>query len=151
MKISAVEHIGVSVSDLDAALAFWEPFLGRRGRRRVFDFAEVGEITGYPGVTLSSAFLDLPGGVVLELIDYQVDKPAPADPEASATPGHLHFALEVDDIDGAARHAVSCGARLVSDGPVLVDSGPFAGAQALYLRVPPDSQTVELLQPPPQP
>ena len=146
MRLRKVDHIGISVSDLTAALAFWEPFLGREGQRRTFDFPEVGRIIGYPGVTLQSAFLDLPGGIVLELIDYQIDKPPAIAADASAAPGHQHFAIEVDDIHAAAEHATACGARIVSDGPVAVMSGAFKGAHAVYLRVPPDGQTLEFIQ-----
>ena len=150
MRLRSVDHIGTSVSDLAAALAFWEPFLGVDAQRRTFDFPEAGEIVGYPGVTLQSAFLEMPGGIVLELIDYQLEKPAAVKADASAAPGHMHFALEVEDVHAAARHAVACGARLVSDEPVAVASGPFAGAYALYLRVPPDGQTLEFYQAAPE-
>jgi hypothetical protein len=53
-------------------------------------------------------------------------------------------------MEGALRHAVECGARPVfRRGPVEVDAGPNRGALASYLRVPPDSTTLELFRPPP--
>jgi catechol 2,3-dioxygenase-like lactoylglutathione lyase family enzyme len=143
-----VHHIGMSVADLDAALAFWQPFLGvEASLRTVLDRPYLGRHVGYPGVRIAAAFLDLPGGTVLELLDYQVDGKTPL-PEETANPGNAHLCLEVADAASAWERAVACGARaLVEDGPVTVDGGPNAGARAAYLRIH-DGITLELFQPP---
>jgi catechol 2,3-dioxygenase-like lactoylglutathione lyase family enzyme len=146
-----LHHVGMSVSDLDAALAFWEDFLGVRARwQTVLERPYIGRHVGYPGVRIRAAFVDLPGSGVLELLDYREVDRSPTD-ERSANPGHVHLCLAVADAQAAFERAVGCGARPVHpDGPVDVDAGPNKGARASYLRVPPDWHTLELLQPPSQ-
>src|SRR5688572_20922810 len=71
-------HVGITVASLDAALAFWESFLQKPARwRTVLDRPYLGRITGYPGVSIKAAFVDLPGGIVIELLDYQVEGRVP--------------------------------------------------------------------------
>jgi catechol 2,3-dioxygenase-like lactoylglutathione lyase family enzyme len=145
---SAVHHIGMSVASLDDAVKFWESFLGIPVRwRTTLDRPYLASITGIPGVSINAAFIDLPGGVILELLDYQsLDKSA--NPEATPNPGNVHVCLAVDDANLAWRHAVACGARPVSpDGPTNINGGPNVGARGAYMRIH-DGITLELFQPP---
>jgi catechol 2,3-dioxygenase-like lactoylglutathione lyase family enzyme len=137
----------MSVGDLDAALAFWRDFLGVEPRwRTVLDRPYLGRHVGYPGVRIDAAFLDLPGGVVLELLDYDVEAKAP-NPDATANPGNVHLCLLVDDIGATWERAVAAGARpIVPEGPIEVDGGPNRGARASYLRIH-DGVSLELIQP----
>jgi catechol 2,3-dioxygenase-like lactoylglutathione lyase family enzyme len=146
---SAVHHVGMSVADLDEALAFWENFLGVKARwRTVLDRPYLGRIIGIPGVSIQAAFIDLPGGVVLELLDYETSDRR-VNPETTSNPGNVHLCLAVDDIDLAWTRAVGCGARPVRpEGPVDIDGGPNVGARGAYLRVH-DVITLELFQRPP--
>lgn len=145
---SAVHHVGVSVADLDQALAFWESFLGAPARwRTILDRPYLGSIVGIPGVSIKAAFVDLPGGVILELLDYQTAGKR-TNPDATANPGNVHLCLAVEDASTAWRHAVACGARPVNpDGPVSIDGGPNIGARGAYLRIH-DGVTLELFQRP---
>ena len=78
LAVLAVHHVGMSVADLDVALGFWQRFLGVEARwRTVLDRPYLGRHVGYPGVRIDAAFVDLPGGVVLELLDYDVDGKTP--------------------------------------------------------------------------
>jgi catechol 2,3-dioxygenase-like lactoylglutathione lyase family enzyme len=141
--------VGVSVADLDTALEFWRRFLGLEPRwRTVLDRPYLGRHVGYPGVRIDAAFLDLPGGVVLELLDYEVDEKAP-NSDATANPGNVHLCLLVDDAPAAWARAVAAGARpVVPEGPIEVDGGPNRGARASYLRIH-DGVSLELFEPPP--
>jgi catechol 2,3-dioxygenase-like lactoylglutathione lyase family enzyme len=147
--VAGVHHVGMSVSDLDAALAFWRAFLGIEPRwRTVLDRPYLGRHVGYPGVEIDAAFVDLPGGIVLELLDYRVDGKAP-NPEATANPGNVHLCFGVEDARAAWERAVAAGATpLVPEGPVEVDGGPNRGARAAYLRIH-DGISIELFQSPP--
>jgi catechol 2,3-dioxygenase-like lactoylglutathione lyase family enzyme len=138
----------MSVADLDDALAFWQGFLGVEPRwRTVLDRPYLGRHLGYPGVSIDAAFLDLPGGIVLELLDYRVDGKA-QNPEATANAGNVHLCLEVEDAAAAWERAVAAGARpVVPEGPIDVDGGPNRGARASYLRIH-DGISLELFQPP---
>jgi catechol 2,3-dioxygenase-like lactoylglutathione lyase family enzyme len=146
---SAVHHVGMSVADLDAALDFWQRFLGLEPRwRTVLDRPYLGRHLGYPGVQIDAALLDLPGGAVLELLAYRLSGSA-SNPEATANPGNVHLCLSVSDARAAWIRAVAAGARpVVPDGPVEVDAGPNQGARAAYLRIH-DGISLELFQPPP--
>ena len=141
-----VAHVGMSVASLDAALAFWEPFLGRPARwRTVLDRPYLGEIVGIPAVRIEAAFVDLPGGNTLELLDYR-DVARNAHGEATPDPGNVHLCLAVSDAEAAWHHAVACGARPVREaGPSSIDGGPNKGAKAAYLRIH-DGITLELFQ-----
>ncbi|ADB49457.1 VOC family protein [Conexibacter woesei] len=143
-----IHHVGMSVADLDGALTFWRAFLGTEPRwRTVLKGSYLGRHVGYPGVRIDVAFVDLPGGTVLELLDYDVaGKEALA--EGTANPGNVHLCLAVDDARASWHAAVAAGARpLVPEGPVEVDDGPNSGAQVAYLRIH-DGITLELFQPP---
>jgi catechol 2,3-dioxygenase-like lactoylglutathione lyase family enzyme len=144
-----VHHVGMSVADIDAALGFWRRFLGIDARwRTILDRPYLGRHVGYPGVSIDAAFLDLPGGTVLELLDYRVEGKAQL-PDGTANPGNVHVCLEVSDAQESWERAVEAGARpLLEDGPVTVDAGPNEGARAAYLRIH-DGITLELFQRPP--
>lgn len=145
---SAVHHVGMSVASIDDALAFWEKFLGARARSRTsIDQPCLGKIVGIPGVSIEAAFIDLPGGVILELLDYQTPGKR-ANPEATQNPGNIHLCLAVEDAGEAWKHAVDCGAQPVRrEGPVEIDHDPNIGARVAYLRIH-DGITLELFQRP---
>lgn len=146
----SMHHVGVTVAHLDRSVAFWQRLLGVAARdRRVLAGGGVATMVGYPGVRIDSCWLDLPGGVALELLQYLGRSEAPYDP-GTAHPGNVHVCLEVADMGIAHAHAVACGARPVSAAPIEVAAGPRAGARLAYLRDP-DGVTIELVQPPPQP
>lgn len=148
MPISGVHHIGLTVADREAALKFWEGFLGRPARwSTVLDRPYLGEIVGIPGVNIKAAFIDLPGGVIIELLDYQVDGRQP-NSDVTSNPGNVHICFRTDDAGTAWRKAVAHGARpLTPNGPVEIDGGPNKGARGAYLRIH-DGITMEIFQPP---
>jgi catechol 2,3-dioxygenase-like lactoylglutathione lyase family enzyme len=147
-SIAGVHHFGITVSNLEKALAFWEKFLGKPARwAMILDRPYLGRIVGYPGVSIKGAFFDLPGGVVVELLDYHQASDRLPNPEATANPGNMHLCLCVDDAQAAWSHAVSCGARPVSsEGPIEIDGGPNEGARVAYLRIH-DGVTLEVFEP----
>ncbi|MDQ6725635.1 MAG: VOC family protein [Actinomycetota bacterium] len=144
---TAVHHVGVTVADMDRAVDFWERLLGTASRdRAVLRGPQLGIMVGYPGIHIESCWLDLPGGVALELLHYLDRDEAPND-SGTAHPGNVHVCLHVDEMDRAHAHAVACGARPVSERPIDVAAGPRAGARLAYLRDP-DGVTIELVQDP---
>ena len=141
-----VHHIGITVRDVGRSLEFWRSFLGIEPRwRQILDAPYLGRVTGYPGVEIDAAVIELPGGVILEILDYQVDGKAPNSP-ATANPGNVHICIETDDIDAMWERAVDSGATPVSPGPVEITAGPNTGVRACYLRDP-DGITLELFNP----
>ncbi len=145
-----IHHIGMTVVSLDAALKFWETFLGRPARwTTTLNRPYLGKVVGIPGVTINAAFVDLPGGAVIELLDYQVTDRKP-NTDATQNPGNVHLCVRVTDATASWQRAVAAGARpLQPDGPVDIDGGPNKGARAAYLRIH-DGITLELFQPKPE-
>ena len=128
-------------------LLFGNPSWASARWRTTLDRPYLGKHVGVPGVSIKAAFVDLPGGTILELLDYQTPDKRP-NQEATANPGNVHLCLAVEDAGAAWRRAVRCGARPVRrEGPVEVDGGPNAGARVAYLRIH-DGVTLELFQRP---
>jgi len=146
--VSGVHHVGVTVANLERALEFWESFLGKPARwTAVLESPYLSRVVGYPDASIKAAFVDLPGGVVIELLDYHRVADRAANPEATANPGNVHLCLAAADLRAVWDHAVACGARPVSpDGPVDIEAGPNKGAKAAYLRIH-ENVTLELFQP----
>lgn len=143
-----VHHIGITVRDVDRSLGFWKAFLGTEPRwRKVLDAPYLSLITGYSGVSMNAAVIDLPGGQILEILDYRISGKTPNPPD-TANPGNIHICVETDDIDALWDRAAAAGGAPVSPGPVEITAGPNKGVKACYLRDP-DGITVELFQPAP--
>jgi catechol 2,3-dioxygenase-like lactoylglutathione lyase family enzyme len=143
-SVTGAHHIGITVANLEKALAFWESSLGKPERwPTVLDRPHLRRIVAYPGVSIKAASVDLPDRVVIELIHYhQVDKRV-ANLEATANSGNLHW----DDAAATCAHAISCGARLASsEGPIDIDGGSNEGARVAYLRIH-GGATLEILRP----
>jgi catechol 2,3-dioxygenase-like lactoylglutathione lyase family enzyme len=149
VTFSAVDHVGVTVADLDRSVTFWERLLGTTGRDRgLLAGPRLAGLLGYPaGLRIDACWIDLPGGGALELLQY-LDRDEPALPDGTAHPGNVHVCLRVKDMGAAHDHAVACGARPVGEGPIEVAAGPNAGMRVAYLRDP-DGVTLELRQLPP--
>ncbi len=104
---------------------------------------------GFPGVNIDAALLEIPGGVLLELLDYRLPDRVPH-VDDTRHPGNVHLCLRTDDAEATWARALACGARSVSpNGPVELDGGPNKGAKAAYLRDP-DGVSLELFQLPPR-
>ncbi|HWC10766.1 MAG TPA: VOC family protein [Acidimicrobiales bacterium] len=143
---SVVDHVGITVADLDRSVGFWERLLDTPGRDRgLLAGPRLGGLLGYPaGLRIETCWVDLPGGGALELLHYLDREEGPL-PDGTAHPGNVHICLRVGDMATAHGHAVACGARPVGEGPIEVAAGPNAGMRVAYLRDP-DGVTVELRQ-----
>ena len=145
MTFEAVHHVGVTVADMDRAVAFWTALLGAAARERtVLRGPQLGTLVGYPGIHIERCWIDLPGGMALELLRY-LDRDDTAYDPGTAHPGNVHVCLRVDDMDAAHAHAVACGATPISERPIEVAAGPRAGTRLAYLRAP-DGVTIELVR-----
>lgn len=98
MDTPTAHHVGITVSDLDRAVAFYRDVLGLDVRGR---FTVSGEAfaTGVdvPDATGSFAHLDA-GGVRVELVEYDPEGDDHAG-TALNQPGTSHLGLAVDDVD----------------------------------------------------
>jgi catechol 2,3-dioxygenase-like lactoylglutathione lyase family enzyme len=150
MPIGHLDHVGFTVSDLDRSIPFYEHLLGTEPALRLrwtpSEDEFVGRIIGYPGLDLEGAFFPLPGGGVLELLQYHHPAAGRVDMETSNI-GNGHLGLASEDIH-ADYERLRDHVDFRGPAPVRIPSGPAKGGWAIYLRDP-DGITVELVQAPP--
>lgn len=135
--LRGVEHVGLTVPDLDAAEAF---LVGVLGARLVFDGGTIADddvmvrvLGADPGDTCRYRFYRLGTGLNLEVFEYDTAQHG-AHP-GNAQPGGHHLALYVDDIDAAADHLAAHGVAM-SGPPEHIHKGPAAGSAWLYFKAP---------------
>jgi catechol 2,3-dioxygenase-like lactoylglutathione lyase family enzyme len=145
IEVSGVAHFGLTVSDIAAAIAFWERFLGTPPTATpLLERPYIARLVGIPDARIQAAFFDLPGRMRLELLSYLSAPSEPSDLRHNQA-GHAHVCLWTRDADDAWRWAVECGAEPVdAAGPIEIDAGQHKGLKAAYLRVPPDGHVLEL-------
>lgn len=117
MTIQRMDHVGIVVEDLEAAIEFFvELGLERQGGGTV-EGEGVDRIVGLDGVRTQFAMLRTPDGQGrLELVKFD-SPPSPAgDPEAPAnSPGIRHVAFVVDDIEAVVAGLRARGTELVRE------------------------------------
>lgn len=145
----AIDHVGVTVADLDRALEFWCDRLGLRLLNRVTETGDdIAALIGEDFVEIEIADLDAGDGRIVELIRYI--RPAGRPVRArSSDPGSAHIALRVDDLDAALDRLWGSHARQISRRPVVLHDpgGAWDGVACCYL-ADPDGNIIELVQRP---
>jgi catechol 2,3-dioxygenase-like lactoylglutathione lyase family enzyme len=143
-RFEAVEHFGLTVSDLERSVAFYRALLGVDPFYRAIEERPcLGGIVGYPGCRLAIADFRLPGTTTfLELLQY-------LDPEGdrvnmeTKNPGIAHLCFVVSDLSAEFGRIRGLGGAFRSDGPV----DRADGGRAAYFRDP-DGFSVELQEHP---
>lgn len=101
-QILASRHTGLVVKDLERSLSFYRDLLGLELAARSREQGQyIESLVGIPGAVLEWAKLRIPGGHMVELLQY-FSHPSPASPEelgCANRPGCSHLALTVSDID----------------------------------------------------
>jgi glyoxylase I family protein len=149
-RILTADHTGITVSNLECSLDFWQNVLGLELSHRVHQTGELAaEITGVPGAEISLAVLKVPGGHKIELLQYL----APADRRQHielrpCDVGSVHVALTVDNLDAVLEKIVASGWK-AGRKPQTLTTGPNAGKRVIYVRDP-DGTTIEFMQSPAQ-
>jgi catechol 2,3-dioxygenase-like lactoylglutathione lyase family enzyme len=144
---SGLDHVGFAVGDLDRSVEWYTFFLGEPPLlRKTWDVEYVGRVVGYPGVKMEGAFWRLPGGTVLELLEYLDPRPGRVDME-TYNAGNAHLCLVVDDL-AADFERLRGQVEFRDPEPVDIPWGPYRGGRACYLRDP-DGISIELIQLPP--
>lgn len=147
MTVTGINHVGLTVSDLDRSLGFYRDLLGLRVRGRgIAEREHLDAIIGLGPVRLEWAELDVPGGGLLELFRYLRPEGTPRAGRTS-DPGDVHVCLEVQDLDELVARLAAAGVPRRSAEAVALDGGDWSGWSAIYVSDP-DGITVELVQPP---
>jgi len=146
-RIVAADHTGITVSNLERSLAFWQNVLGFELSHRAHQTAELAsEITGVAGAEISIAVVKAPGGHKIELLEYL----APPDRKhvdlRPCDVGSVHVALTVDDLDAILQKIAASGWKAAGK-PQTLRSGPNAGKRVVYVRDP-DGTTIEFMEGP---
>jgi catechol 2,3-dioxygenase-like lactoylglutathione lyase family enzyme len=146
-----LNHIGVTVGDLDVSLAFWRDQVGLRelGRGTVA-WEHLDRIVGLDGTRIEWAELEIPGGAFLELFSYLQPPAAPLPRGGVNRPGTMHICLEVEDIEQVAARLLAAGYEARSSGVVTIPDGTYQGFKDIYF-LDPDGVTLELSERPGSP
>ncbi len=150
-QVSAVGSIGITVSNLDRAVAFYSEVLGfEQGAQQEVWGPEHERLTGVFGMRARIARLTL-GGETIELTEYLAPRgrPMPADSRGNDR-WFQHIAIVTSDLDRAYALLREHGVEHASSGPQrLPDWNPAAGGiEAFYFRDP-DGHFLELIEFPP--
>jgi len=146
-RILAADHTGITVSDIERSLAFWQDVLGFELSHRAHQKGELAEqITGVVGAEILIAVLKAPGHKI-ELLEYR----APPDRERQnnlrpCDLGAAHIALTVDNLDEVLDRIAAFGWKTAGE-PQTLTVGPNSGKRVIYVRDP-DGTTIELMQMP---
>ena len=145
-RITAADHTGITVSNLEHALEFWQNVLGFEFSHRAHQSGEmVEQITGVKGAELKLAVVKAPGGHKIELLEYLA--PPDRKQHAGLRPcdvGHVHVALTVENLDPLLEK-IAASSWKAAGKPQTLKTGPNAGKRVVYVRDP-DGTTVEFME-----
>jgi catechol 2,3-dioxygenase-like lactoylglutathione lyase family enzyme len=147
MTVSRIDHVGITVSDVDRALGFYRDVLGLRViADATVTEPEIAELLGLDSVQLRIADLDSGDGRIVELIQYVQPKGRRIAYESSDS-ATTHIAFTVDDLAAVRDRLTSAGVTMVSRQPITINEpgGAFDGAICFCVRDP-DGIILELVQ-----
>ena len=132
-NIVKVLHVGISVSDMERSLKWYDEVLG---------FSEKLKDFYAPPLGARICFIRGCGGFEIELFQYDAPKPIPEDrlkPNSDLqTIGTKHAAFEVDNMAALKEHFVACGVDIAHE--VTMD-----GESVMFIRDP-DGCLLEMIQ-----
>ncbi len=144
-RIISADHTGITVSNLERSLQFWQNVLGFELSHTAHQTGELAkEITGVEGAEIKLAVVRAPGDHKIELLEYL----APPDSKCAylrpCDVGSVHVALLVEDLDAVLAQIAASGWEAAGK-PQTLKTGPNAGKRVVYVRDP-DGATIELMQ-----
>lgn len=139
-----VDHVGWTVSDLDAVVAFYCEAFGAREIFRMGPMAAADLPSGptgrdwmadhvnVPGATLTLSEIQLTPYLRLEIFQYDAPADARREPIRNCDVGGHHLALRVTDLDAAVQQLEALGCKSMP-GTIMMDDGPHAGNRNRYI------------------
>lgn len=144
-RILAVDHTGMTVSNVERSLTFWREVLGFELSHRAHHSGELAsEVTGVAEAEIKIAVLKGYGHKI-ELLEYVYPPDRSMKLERRACDvGSVHVALTVENLDAILETIAASGWKPPGR-PQTLTSGPNAGKRVVYVRDP-DGNTIELMQ-----
>ena len=114
--IERIDHVNLVVGDMPKMIAFYRDVVGLRLTKQATISGQwIDDVTGLVDVTADVAFLELPAGPGIELLQYRTPQGTrPLGLGDPHTPGLRHIALRVKDIDSMAAAIRTAGFSLIS-------------------------------------
>ena len=151
MNLTRAAHVGISVSDLDASIAFYRALTGREPvvAGETMHSVPFGESQGLPTVRLRYATINLDNNLGIDLIEFQEPVGEPTRGAANR-PGSMHLCLRVDDFDAVYRRMKDAGYDFLGEAYTFI-AGEVEPEAALGTKVAyfndPDGTNLEIIQP----
>lgn len=124
MQVEEIVHIGVSVFDLEESVQFYRDVVGMEIEYRAHHEGEkISRVVDVPDAKLEVCVLRK-GAVRLELIDYGKPEKKRVAYQEQSTPGLIHIAMKVSDVDEAYRRLSARGYGFNSEPLVTRENGP---------------------------
>lgn len=145
-KVIGKVHSGVAVKSLDKSIPFYRDLLGLELLGIEEPKKSRGDKLGVPGAFIQTAHFQIPGtNEQIELIEYR-------EPESMFnygvpvnTPGCVHIAFEVDNIDEIIARMKEANVAFCSEDYETIVGGPIDGWKWIYLKDP-DGTNMELIE-----
>lgn len=156
VSVKRIDHVSLTVLDLDAAIEFYTKVLGAELSYRMgpFDAAEIPRMEdgrdwtlahiNVAGARLEIAMLQWQGSIGMELFAYQLPLDAAKKPPRNCDAGSRHLCLEVEDLDVAIAHLRQNGCKPMA-GSIDMADGPCPPSRSWYVLDPFGNQ-LELVQ-----
>ena len=153
--LEGMDHVGMTVANLDEAIAFYSTLLGGKEIFRLgpFDARDFDQVDGkdwseaHVNVAdgrFTLAMLEYANGSRLELFQYDRPTDRPATPPKNNFLGGHHIAFKVKDLDAVLALRNEYSLRFMA-GPIEINEGPAAGQRIIYVLDPWDNQ-LELVE-----
>ncbi|MGH7003372.1 MAG: VOC family protein [Alphaproteobacteria bacterium] len=142
--LSHVDHVGLTVPDLDSAVRFYCDVIGGHELYRIgpFDAAEMPRMDdgrdwteahiNVAGARLTIAMLQVGPNIMLELFQYERPADNRKTPPRNCDWGGHHIAFKVADIGAAKTYLAGKGCKMMA-GPIVLDHGPCATTRVNYV------------------
>jgi catechol 2,3-dioxygenase-like lactoylglutathione lyase family enzyme len=123
-SVRRIDHVGITVAQLDRSLAFYRDLLGM-SVIGLSDDEDVGAIVGIPGASARIADLDAGNGQILELLEYVSHADGHLD--GPDTVGSCHLSLQIGELGSALSRLASAGFRPIGEPADLSIGGAWDG------------------------
>ncbi len=141
--LEGMDHVGITVPDLDSAVAFYCTLLGAQEIFRLgpFDARDFDLVDGKDWALahvnvadgrFTLAMLEYANGSRLELFQYDRPTERPSSPPRNSDLGGHHIAFKVSDLDAVLAIAGSFSLTFLA-GPIEINEGPAAGQRIIYV------------------